>query len=881
MNSAAPVSSDNNVPTDFIDSNSDKKALHYLIDKCAKRYSDKTAVKFHDRSLTYKELYESANQLAKLLADNGVQRGDIVAVVLDRSPEMVISLLAILKCGAAYLPLDPQYPQERIEFMIGDSSAKFLLTSEKYGNQFRSDALTLLMEPTFETLHNYDPSDPEIDVNGEDLAYIIYTSGSTGKPKGVLIRHYSLVNFLLSMQRLPGINAEDKLLAISTISFDIAGLELYLPLISGAQIILADAETAKDGWLLLDIIKNENISIMQATPYTWRMLLEAGWDKFLPLKAITGGEALSQDLAAKLLSRCSALWNQYGPTETTVYSTQKLITDAGEITIGKPVGNTQVYILDENRNNRTDGTTGEIVIGGDGVAKGYLNRPDLTAEKFIDDIFSPNAGDKMYRTGDLGRLTPDGDIQCLGRIDQQVKVRGYRIEPGEIEQVLLGLENIKEAVVTVREDAAGEAGLVAYLVLRSEEADLESKKNDIKQALTGKLPAYMTPDEIIFISSIPVTPNGKIDRKALTKPAPKTASRSAGYTPPRTGMEKLITGIWEKILGIKNISVTDDFFSLGGHSLAAIQIMAQIQKATYKRLPIATLLEHPTIEELASTLENDGNSAGWASLVPIKPHGSKTPLYIVHGDGLNVLFLSKLARNMDQEQPIYGLQARGLKGDEQSDVMEEIATGYVNEIIAQNPTGPYLIAGYSFGGYIAVEMRKQMVAMGKEVKMLIIFDTDAEKSKYRNWRYLLPRKIKRHLPRLISLLRTAMRQPVKSFKYGIETLSKNIVSKALSKRKSGSFYREIAKIKDKLRVALDNYKIEPFDDKVHLYRARTCVHYVDDTECLGWKKYAKEGVDLYDVPGDHLSMLLPPNVEEFAHILQKSIDRHLSVSHAS
>jgi len=516
------------------------KALPYFLNKCAKQYPDKIAIKFHERTLTYKSLFESSNKFAKLLIDNGIKTGDIVALALDRSPEMVIALLAILKSGAAYVPLDPEYPKDRIEFMLEDSSAKVLLTAKKYKGHFDSNAHELLIEDVLKKLSGYTPEEPEININGDNLAYVLYTSGSTGKPKGVQIRHGNLVNFLLSMQKEPGMNADDKILAVTTVSFDIAGLELYLPLICGAQLILSNSETSKDGRLLLDLVKGENISFMQATPYTWRMMLEAGWEKFLPIKILCGGEALPKDLVSKLTGRSSALWNMYGPTETTIWSTLKLIESADDITIGRPIANTEIYILDENLHNLTDGSTGEIVIGGDGVAKGYLNRPELTAEKFIDDPFTENVGAKMYRTGDLGKFKENGEIVCLGRIDHQVKVRGYRIELEEIEHALVNQPGIKEAVVIAREDTPGDPRLVAYIVLtpNADAKDLKTQTFGWHKALMSVLPEYMVPDDFVLMRAIPITPNGKTDRKSLPTPDYSLVNRGGEYVAPRTDVEK-------------------------------------------------------------------------------------------------------------------------------------------------------------------------------------------------------------------------------------------------------------------------------------------------------------------------------------------------------
>lgn len=844
----------------------DFQPFYNLIDQCSKTYPDRIAIKFNEACWPYQKLIRNANQFAKFLVSSGVKKGDVIALALDRSPEMIVSLLAILKAGAIYVPLDPTYPKDRIEFMISDSSASVLLTCEKYRKYFNSGAQELLIEEAWSHLDQFNADGLDTVISGDDAAYILYTSGSTGRPKGVIISHQSLANFLISMKKVPGINLDDRLLAISTICFDIAGLELYLPLITGAQIVLASGETTKDGWLLLELMKREKITVMQATPYTWRMLIAAGWQEFLPVKIITGGEPLPKELAEKLLPLCSELWNQYGPTETTVYSTQKLITGEEEITIGKPIDNTQVYILDESLNMLSDGTIGEIFIGGTGVAKGYLNRPELTAERFLDDPFSHGPGATMYRTGDLGRFTSNAEVQCLGRLDQQVKIRGFRIEPGEIEYALLKSDRVKEAVVVANTETVDPC-LIAYLV-PSDNCNKEFVKAELKQMLLTMLPDYMVPNDIIFIPSIPVTPNGKIDRKALPNPETQNSVFKKTYIAPGTDIEKQLSEIWQETMGIKEISIESDFFALGGRSLLAVQLMARIAKITGTRLPISTLLNNPTIAKLASYLNSDEVTNGWSSLVAIRREGHKPPIYIIHGEGLNVLYFNDLAINMDKDQPVYGLQARGLKGEEPPEIMEEIAANYVGEILQQNPEGPYCLAGYSFGGYVAIEMRKQLKAMGKDVRV-IIFDSDAEKSEFKSLGYLIPRKIKRNLPRVISFAKSTLADPRGTLKQSL----KKIQSKRALKQDSKEFYRQVKKIQNKLRLALKNYVIQPFDDKVYLYKAKTCTHYVDDREFLGWAKYAKKGVNVCEVSGDHLSMLLHPNVEDFALKLQQGVNK--------
>ncbi|MEO6632946.1 MAG: amino acid adenylation domain-containing protein, partial [Mucilaginibacter sp.] len=595
--------------------------LHKLIAKIAAETPDQTAITFGEQKTTYKELNERANQLAAILIKNGVKKGDKVAFSMDRSAEMIISMLAIMKAGAVYIPLDPIFPINRINYMIEDSQAVVLLTSQNYKGKYQSNAKELVLEDEWLTINDYPTTDPEVTVTGDDLVYILYTSGSTGMPKGVQIAQHNLVNFLYSMQKQPGLTPGDKLLAVTTISFDIAGLELFLPLLTGAEIILADAATAKDGRALLDIIKNEGATVMQATPYTWRIMLEAGWNKDTALKAICGGEALPAELAERILTCATSLWNVYGPTETTIWSTVKEISAADKISIGRPIDNTSIYILDKFLRPLGPGIPGEIYIGGEGVAQGYLNRPELTAEKFVADPFTKIPGTKMYNTGDLGRFMPDGEIECLGRMDAQVKIRGYRIETGEIEYNLVNNTNIKEAVVLARPDNFGIDKLVAFVVINKESAlqDETAQVQNWKETLRNSVPDYMVPDNFVVLDEMPLTPNGKVDKKVLSKHGISAVDTGHGFVAPRTDVEQMVAGIWKEYLGIDKIGVYDNFFELGGHSLIAVQVMTRIEKETGKRLPLAALFETSTVEKLALMLQMDGKSITWDSLVPIKP----------------------------------------------------------------------------------------------------------------------------------------------------------------------------------------------------------------------------------------------------------------------
>jgi amino acid adenylation domain-containing protein len=555
------------------------------------------ALEFNDAKITYYELIKTVNQLSHYLKAQGVQSGDFIAVSLPRSPELLYTLLAIVQCGGAYLPLDPKYPNERLEFMLKDSDTKVLITSKLAATSLPNWSHTLFIEEAMSTLEQHPISQLTTTVTPDDLAYILYTSGSTGNPKGVPITHKNLVNFLCSMALEPGINENDRVLAITTISFDIAGLELYLPLIKGATLVLTDEETARDGRLLLDLIKKEDINFLQATPTTWLMLLDSGWSSPLPIKALCGGEPMPADLAKELIAKCETLWNMYGPTETTIWSSIKQIkAEDNIITIGKPIANTQFYILDEQGQLVAPGKIGEIAIGGDGVAKGYWNRAELTAEKFIENKFSNVMDDTIYLTGDLGKLLLNKEIVCLGRLDQQVKIRGHRIEPGEVEQALISLDGIKQAVVLANENF-----LIAHIIPDSNIENAEIQIPLWRSILSSQLPSHLIPNAFNILAEFPTTLNGKIDRKALSQQE-LSNNKKLEYTAPRTSEEKLVAEIWKENLKKERIDIFSNFFEMGGHSIMAIKIVVKIQKKTGMRIPLSAAFQNPTIEKFAKLL---------------------------------------------------------------------------------------------------------------------------------------------------------------------------------------------------------------------------------------------------------------------------------------
>lgn len=856
----------------------------------------KTAVKFGALALSYAELDAQASQLAAYLQTRQhLQPGELVGLALDRSPALLVAVLAVLKCGAAYVPLDPAYPPERIEFMLADSGARLLLTAAGVLPHLTTDVPRLILDELAAeaaAFAHYEPA--PVPATGESLLYVLYTSGSTGQPKGVAITHRNVVNFLTSMQREPGLTSADRLLAVTTISFDIAGLELFLPLVSGATVVLADAYTARDGRALLELLKTERITLLQATPATWHLLLAAGWEQPLPhLTALCGGEPLPPDLAQRLLSRCRALWNVYGPTETTIWSAvQRVAADAAVITVGRPIANTQIYVLDEQLEPVAPGTRGELFIGGAGVAQGYWRRPALTASRFLPDPFAGQPGAKMYRTGDAGQLLASGELQVLGRLDEQLKLRGYRIEPGEIEARLTRLPAVSQAVVVAQEAPTGDKRLVAYLVLVPESAaqpggesaplptDSAVRRAGWQAALHAQLPAHMVPAEFVVLDALPLTPNGKVNRQALQRWAAAPPASTTGYVAPRTDVEQLVAGIWREALKNQSLGVFDNFFEVGGHSLVAVQVMAQLEKATGQRLPLAALFTYPTVAELALLLGLDGRSVTWDSLVPIKPEGTKMPLYIVHGAGMNVLLFNALARNLDPDQPVYGLQAKGLDGIEEPLArIEDMAAHYIAAIRAQNPDGPYALAGYSFGGIIAFEMAKQLLEMGKEIKLLALFDTHAYQSNYHApWPRRLAQNAATSLKRLLYLFVLLVQDPAGTYAHKKSWLRRQLAAAQRGLRRQPSDEAETAfgyppRIDAYNEQAERDYVLRPVPVAIELFRARKRTFYLPDFTYLGWQPLALKGIRIQEMPGEHSYMFAPPYDKGFAAALQAALDQ--------
>lgn len=593
--------------------------VHAMIEQQVEISPDSIAVEFENRTITYDELNHQANRVARFLRSIGVGTESRVGVCLYRRLELIPVLLGILKSGAAYVPLDPTYPDDRLRYMLQDSNAELVVTQQGAPAASLWDVWRIIdLDEEWDNISGYSSDNPKFKVFPENLAYVIYTSGSTGRPKGVEISDAALSNFLFYMLQALTLTPQDVVIAETPFSFDIAGLELYLPLCAGARVKLLSRTGGMEAVELIRELSRQ-VTLMQATPATWQMVMDAGWDGSGVLKVLCGGEALPLSLASKLVKSSCETWNVYGPTETTVWSLmEKLDGDAGQIFIGKPLANTQVYVLDDEMIPVPMSVPGELYIGGVGLARGYRLRPELTAERFVPNPFQ-RTGERLYRTGDRVRWRPGNKLEFLGRVDRQVKVRGYRIELGEIEAVLNACEGVKQGVAVVREDIPSEKYVAAYLTSKNGH---KAETADLKSFLRQKLPEYMVPSVIVWAEELPLTPNGKIDRKRL--PAPEAISKLE-YVAPRDREEELLCKIWTEVLNRPQISVTEKFFDLGGHSLLATQVVTKLRSFSGIEIPLQAIFEAPTIAELAERVRAARNLQPKPSIPLVKLRRRNSP----------------------------------------------------------------------------------------------------------------------------------------------------------------------------------------------------------------------------------------------------------------
>jgi aspartate racemase len=853
----------------------DDRCVHQLIEAQAREHPDAIAVGAAEGELSFRELNRRANQLAHALKARGVGPEVRVGICMERSLHLIVGLLAILKAGGAYVPLDPAYPRDRLQFMLEDIAAPVLLAQQRFLAALPPhSAQVLCLDTDWPAIAGESDADPDSGATADHLAYVIYTSGSTGRPKGVQIGHRALLNMVFWHQRAFGITPADRASHIVAPAFDMAVREIWPNLAAGASIHVGADEIRAQPELLRDWLVAQRITVsLMPTPMAESVLF-LEWPRDVALRALCPGGAKLHHYAPPSLP--FALINEYGPTETTVLVTSGRVPTQGvpgtAPSMGRIIANTAIHILDPHLNPVPIGVGGEIYIAGDSLSRGYLNRPELTAQTFLSDPFGVVPGGRMYKSGDLARWLPDGQIESLGRVDHQVKLRGYRIELGEIESVLGQHPTVREAAVLVREDVPGDQRLIAYV------AGQPGEEAPSAAALAGflkeRLPVYMLPSAYVVLDALPLTQHGKVDRRALPAPDASRGAVGGNYVAPRDTLEMQLAQIWEEVLNVRPIGVTDNFFDLGGHSLLSVRLMARIKDVLGRELSLATLFQGATIESLAGILRQ--GDMPWSPLVAIRPTGTKRPIFCAHPAGGNVICYADLARHMDKDQPFYALQSPGMDGKQKPfESVEEMATCYVEAIRQVQPEGPYLLGGWCFGGIVAFEIAQQLRRQGQEVPFLILLDTYAplplaqqqgiDHAKVVSWfardtaagfgkSLLIPAEELRRIP-----------EP-EQLQYALGRLQAAAVIAPDTNVEQMRRYMDVylANVK-----AMGKYEPEPYPDAVTLLRAEEALR-IDGT--LGWSRHVKQPITIHNVPGNHVSMILEPHVKTLAGQLDACLD---------
>ena len=847
------------------------RCAHELFEAQVARTPEAVAVVFENQSLTYAELNRRANQLARYLRKRGVAPEALVGLCVDRSLEAVVGILGVLKAGGAYLPLDPDYPPERLAYMLADARVPVLLTQERLAERLPEYAGQVVrLDADWPRIVEEAEGDLENQTTSDNLAYVIYTSGSTGRPKGVQLTHRGLVNLVGVVTEQFEMTAESRVLQFASLSFDASVSEIFPPLLRGARLYLARRETLLSGADLLGLLQGEGITMVTLPPSLLAVLPAEELPDLRTL--ISAGEACPVDVARRWSAgRC--FLNGYGPTETTVaasfYRVEEISEGATSIPIGKAIANGRLYVLDRQGRPVPVGAPGELYVGGVGVGRGYLGRPELTAERFVPDPFSGAPGARLYRTGDLVRYLPDANLEFLGRIDDQVKVRGFRIELGEIEEALREQTGIQAVTVVVREDAPGQKRLVAYIV---PEPDGVPAVSELRALLGQRLPEYMVPSAYVFLEALPLTPNGKVDRKALPE---LDLTRAEGEQPliaPRDEIEYQLVRIWEELLGVAPIGVTDSFFELGGHSLLAVRLMGRIEQKLGRSVPLVALFQGPTVEQLANYLRHQEFPDAVPSLVPLKPEGTHTPLFFIHPSGGSVHWYLELAALMDRQQPFYGLQAQGLQGDRPLQThIEEMAAHYIQEMQGVQPKGPYMVGSWSFGVVVALEVAQQLQAQGERVSLLAMLDQGPdmpgeEPQDDVGWlQSIFGKQVP--LPPVEELERMTKDEQLAFILEEMRRL------RLMGEDVTLSQFRHLYYSIKTHNQAWRRYEPKPYPGRIVLFRTKHQPPESSQEADLGWGRLAKGGVQVENVRGDHMTMLRRPHVRSLAKRLKAHLDK--------
>jgi amino acid adenylation domain-containing protein len=844
--------------------------IHGLFEEQVSRTPSAEAISYGEERLTYEELNTRAERLAHRLQHMGVGPESRVGVLMNRSANLIVALLGVLKAGGCYVPLDPAYPSEQLNSIFNDAQMSVLLTQSAHAKRFQDwgTRVLILDQPVDEVEACEVRHASTVESN---LAYVIYTSGLTGQPKGVAIEHRSAAVFVQWARETFGEDLLRAVLASTSVSFDLSIFEIFVPLSCGGRVIVAETVLQ-----LPELPHANEVTLINTVPSAMAELLKLGKLPESVMAVNLAGEALKEELvdAVYASSNVSSVYNLYGQSEDTTYSTYALVSPGRRVTIGRPVANTFTYILNESLQMATAGAAGEIFIGGDGLARGYLDHPGLTAEKFIPNPFSESPGTRLYRTGDLGRYLPDGEIEFLGRLDHQVKIRGFRIETGEIESVLMQHSQVRESLVLAREDIAGDNPLVAYIV--STNGAPPSAKS-LQEYLKTKLPDYMIPAAFVSLQSLPLTPNGKVNRKELPPPDVSAIESAGSYIGPRNALELKLTHVWENTLGVQPISVTDDFFDLGGNSLVAVRLIAQIWKDFGEKVPIDALFEATTIEQLALTLGGQALHESESPLVGIQASGSRPPLFCVHPIGGSVFCYLDFSRRLGNDQPVYGLQAPGLYGErEPIGTIEDLATHYLKAVRQVQPHGPYHLGGWSMGGVVAFEMAQQLRKEGQDVALLAVIDSAIPKPLERlddpreeDARLLagflrdMGAQAGKTLPDIFERLRH-MDSPEQI----VSLLEEAVAQGILPPDTDAAQFQSLFKVFKTNLQALSSYVPQKYEGRMVLLRA---TENGNQDGFSGWSNLA-ESVETYSLPGNHYTLLRQPQVQALATVVSSQLD---------
>lgn len=839
----------------------EKHCLHELFELQAEKTPSKTAIVFQEQRLTYMQLNKRANQLANYLIRQGIKRDNLVGVLVNRSFEMIIAILGIMKAGAAYVPIDPYSPTERTDFTIKDAGLKNIVAQSMFNQKHLLDGLQVtLIDEEWETIARESDNNPRAGCTPENLAYVIYTSGSTGKPKGVLINHSGASNFVTGFSIPPGMNSAERGLQFFSLSFDGSVADIFPVLISGATLFIPERETLLDIRKIERFISDNSITSIVTTPSVLSMLNES---KISGLKTIiSAGEICGNDLALSY-SNGRKFFNAYGPTETsvgvTMFEVQNIDNGWASVPIGRAIINTKLLILDADYKIVPTGCIGELYIGGFGLARGYLNMPDLTAEKFIPNPFADSPGERIYKTGDLVRLLPEGNLEYIARIDQQVKIRGFRIELGEVESVIRRCRGVNDVVVQVKGNTSNDKKIAAYIIPEKEE---NFNPAELKASCAKILPDYMVPSRFTVLKEFPLTASGKIDTKALPEPEEALADNRKMYIAPRDTWECSLVQLFEEILKVHPVGIKDNFFDLGGHSLLAIRLMDLIQERLNRSIQLVTIYQNPTIENLSPFLKIEAENNKSSLLVELKKSGEMEPLFFVHPSGGSVHWYSDLAKFVDPVIPFYGIQAAGIDGKGKlDDSIEVMASRYIDHILQKQPHGPYYIGGWSFGVIAAFEVACQLTALGCQVNMLALLDCGPfiPYEEPKDSAELLAEMFARNFKVDVELLRQMEEE--ERYKHVFKLAKKHSIIPFYVRLSEFTFYIHILKT---MQQAWRKYKIKTYTGKITLFRSEENKGNLSLAPDMGWGNFTSQPVNIIDVPGNHISMMQQPNVKILA-----------------